>query len=379
MKSSVKRFRHALIGAVLLAAPAAAQEKPLKIVVLDVEGGAATLFLTPEGQSLLIDTGWPAGSGQMPSPDGSKESADRIAAAAKKLGIKKLDYVLVTHYHDDHSGGTSSLVKKIPVGTFIDHGANQDALRPGTPPERVINMPAGQYPLYLEAIKGSKRIIAKPGDVIRIGSLTNTIVASDGVAIEKPLPGGGAVNLNCTGLSIGIDDNVNENTRSVASLLRYGNVTIAQFGDLSWDMEYVLACPIDKLGKVNLLLVTQHGSAKVSNNPAHVAAMMPDVAIMGNGGKKGGDPEAIKIVTGQESLQGFWRLHESYKFPELSGDKNLIANLNPPQAEIDAVASKPWEAPPDMGHAIMAEVWKSGRITVTNMRNGFSRTYQVTR
>jgi competence protein ComEC len=379
VKSSVKRFRHALIGAVLLAAPAAAQEKPLKIVVLDVEGGAATLFLTPEGQSLLIDTGWPAGSGQMPSPDGSKESADRIAAAAKKLGIKKLDYVLVTHYHDDHSGGTSSLVKKIPVGTFIDHGANQDALRPGTPPERVINMPAGQYPLYLEAIKGSKRIIAKPGDVIRIGSLTNTIVASDGVAIEKPLAGGGAVNLNCTGLSIGIDDNVNENTRSVASLLRYGNVTIAQFGDLSWDMEYVLACPIDKLGKVNMLLVTQHGSAKVSNNPAHVAAMMPDVAIMGNGGKKGGDPEAIKIVTGQESLQGFWRLHESYKFPELSGDKNLIANLNPPQAEIDAVASKPWEAPPDMGHAIMAEVWKSGRITVTNMRNGFSRTYQVTR
>jgi beta-lactamase superfamily II metal-dependent hydrolase len=375
----VKRFRHALIGAVLLAAPAAAQEKPLKIVVLDVEGGAATLFLTPEGQSLLIDTGWPAGSGQMPSPDGSKESADRIAAAAKKLGIKKLDYVLVTHYHDDHSGGTSALAKKIPVGTFIDHGPNGDELRPDTPPERVINTPAGQYPRYLEAIKGHKRIIARAGDVIRIGSLTNTIVASDGVAIEKPLAGGGAVNLNCTGLSIGIDDNVNENTRSVASLLRYGNVTIAQFGDLSWDMEYVLACPIDKLGKVNMLLVTQHGSAKVSNNPAHVAAMMPDVAIMGNGGKKGGDPEAIKIVTGQESLQGFWRLHESYKFPELSGDKNLIANLNPPQAEIDAVASKPWEAPPDMGHAIMAEVWKSGRITVTNMRNGFSRTYQVTR
>lgn len=366
------------LAALLFAAPAAAQEKPLKIVVLDVEGGAATLFLTPEGKSLLIDTGWPKGSGQMPSPDGTEESADRIVAAAKNLGIKKIDYVLVTHYHDDHSGGTSALAKKIPIGAFIDHGENGDPLRPGTPLERVINTPAGQYPLYLETVKGHKRIIAKAGDVIEIGSLTNTIIASDAKLIEKPLPGAGAVNLDCTNTPPrDIDDNVNENTRSVASLLRYGKVTIAQFGDLAWDMEYQLACPIDRLGKVNLLLVTQHGSAKVSNNAAHIAAMAPDVAIMPNGGKKGGDPEVIKTVTAQESLQGFWRLHESYKFPELSGDQNYIANLNPPQAEIDKVVQKPWEAPPDMGYAITAEVWKSGRITVTNSRNGFSKTYQI--
>jgi beta-lactamase superfamily II metal-dependent hydrolase len=373
----VRAYRFCL-AALLFAAPAAAEEKPLKIVVLDVEGGAATLFLTPEGKSLLIDTGWPKGSGQMPSPDGSEESADRIVAAAKKLGIRKIDYVLVTHYHDDHSGGTSALAKKIPISAFIDHGENGDPLRPGTPPERVINTPAGQYPLYLETVKGHKRIIAKAGDVIAIGSLTNTIIASDAKLIEKPLPGAGSVNLNCYNTPPrDIDDNVNENTRSVASLLRYGKVTIAQFGDLAWDMEYQLACPIDRLGKVNLLLVTQHGSAKVSNNAAHIGAMAPDVAIMPNGGKKGGDPEVIKTVTAQESLQGFWRLHESYKFPELSGDKNFIANLNPPQAEIDKVASKPWEAPPDMGHALIAEVWKSGRITVTNSRNGFSKTYQI--
>lgn len=372
----MRQVRAALTAVLLCAAPAAAQEKPLKIMVVDVEGGAATLFLTPEGQSLLIDTGWPAGAGQMPSPDGSQESADRIVAAAKKLGIKKIDYVLVTHYHDDHSGGAAALAKKIPVGTFIDHGPNGDPLRPGTPPERVINTAAGQYQAYLETVKGHQRIIAKAGDVIQIGSLTNTIVASDARVIDKPLPGAGAVNLNCYNTPPrDIDDNVNENTRSVASWLRYGNVSIAQFGDLSWDMEYQLACPIDRLGKVNLLIVTQHGSANVSNNAAHIAAMAPDVAIMPNGGKKGGDPDVIKTVTAQESVQGFWRLHESYKFPELSGDKDYIANLNPPQAEIDAVAAKPWEAPPDMGHAIMAEVWKSGRITVTNMRNGFSRTY----
>ena len=374
----MRYFRTALTAFVLCAAPAAAQEKPLKIMVVDVEGGAATLFVTPEGQSLLIDTGWPAGAGQMPSPDGSQESADRITAAAKKLGIQKIDYVLVTHYHDDHSGGAAALAKKIPVGTFIDHGPNGDPLRPGTPPERVINTAAGQYQIYQETVKGHKRITAKAGDVIQIGSLTNTIVASDAQVIDKPLPGAGAVNLNCYNTPPrDIDENVNENTRSVASWLRYGNVSIAQFGDLSWDMEYQLACPVDRLGKVNLLIVTQHGSANVSNNAAHIAAMAPDVAIMPNGGKKGGDPDVIKTVTAQESVQGFWRLHESYKFPELSGDRNYIANLNPPQAEIDKVAQKPWEAPPDMGHALMAEVWKSGRITVTNTRNGFTRTYQA--
>ena len=357
----------------LAAAPASAAG--LKIVSIDVEGGAATLFVTPEGRSLLIDTGWPKGFGQMPSPDGSEESADRIVAAAKKLGVSRIDYVLVTHYHDDHSGGAEALVRKMRVGAFIDHGANGDPLRPDTPPERVINTPAGQYPRYQAAITGHRRMIARPGEVIRIGSLTNTIVASDGQVIADPLPGAGARNPHCNVPASGTP--VNENSRSVASLLRFGKVTIAQFGDLSWDMEHALACPVDKIGKVNLLLVTQHGSAKVSSNPAQLKAMRPDVAIMANGGKKGGDPDVIGAVAALPGLKGFWRLHENYKRPDLSGDKNLIANLNPPQSEIDKVAAKPWEAPPDMGFDIEAEVTEDGRITVTNTRNGFRQSYRI--
>ena len=368
----MKRLAAAL-AFLLAAAPASAAG--LKIVSIDVEGGAATLFVTPEGRSLLIDTGWPKGFGQMPSPDGSTESADRIVAAAKRLGVSRIDYVLVTHYHDDHSGGTEALVRKIPVGAFIDHGANGDPLHPDTPPERVINVPAGQYPRYLQATTGHRRLIVRPGEVIHIGSLTNTIVASDGQVIAEPLPGAGARNPNCNVPVSGVP--VNENSRSVASLLRFGKVTIAQFGDLSWDMEHALACPVDKIGKVNLLLVTQHGSAKVSSNPAQLKAMRPDVAIMPNGGKKGGDPEVIAAVSALPGLQGFWRLHENYKRPDLSGDKRMVANLNPAQAEIDKVAAKPWEAPPDRGYNIEAEVTEDGRITVTNTRNGFSKTYQV--
>jgi beta-lactamase superfamily II metal-dependent hydrolase len=325
-----------LLAAAPASAPLAAQGG-LKIVSIDVEGGAATLFVTPEGRSLLIDTGWPKGFGQMPSPDGSEEAADRIVAAAKKLGVTRIDYVLVTHYHDDHSGGTEALVRKIRVGAFIDHGVNGDPLRPGTPPEKVINTPAGQYPRYRAAVTGHRRLIARAGEVIRIGSLTNTIVASDGEVISEPLPRAGQANAHCNVPASGLP--VNENTRSVASLLRFGKVTIAQFGDLSWDKEYELSCPVDKIGKVNLLLVTQHGSAKVSSNPAQLKAMRPDVAIMPNGGKKGGDPEVIAAVSALPGLKGFWRLHENYTRPDLSGDRNFIANLNPPQAEIDKVAA----------------------------------------
>ncbi|HMH66262.1 MAG TPA: MBL fold metallo-hydrolase, partial [Rhizomicrobium sp.] len=114
-----------------LAAPALAADGTLKIVSIDVEGGGGTLFVTPEGKSLLIDTGWPSGAGLLPSPDGAQNSADRIAAAAKKLGLSKIDYLIITHYHMDHVGGVQDLVKRIPVDTFIDHGPNAEHLKPG--------------------------------------------------------------------------------------------------------------------------------------------------------------------------------------------------------------------------------------------------------
>ena len=73
--------------------------------MVDVEGGAATLFVTPEGKSLLVDTGWPAGMGGARAVAGAPpqpSSADRIVAAAHKLGINRIDYLLISHYHVDH-------------------------------------------------------------------------------------------------------------------------------------------------------------------------------------------------------------------------------------------------------------------------------------
>jgi competence protein ComEC len=363
-----------------LTVPALAAEGTLKVVSVDVEGGGGTLFVTPDGRSLLIDTGWPSNYGLLPSPDGARNSADRIVAAAKKLGLSKIDYLIITHYHMDHVGGVVDLVKQMPVGTFIDHGPNVEHLPPGVKddPQLPGGAPDILYPKYLEAIKGSKHIVAKPGQVIRIGSMTDTIVSSDGVVLSKPLPGAGAPNSACdTAESKATrSDGGEENTRSVASLIEFGKVSIAMFGDLSWRKERELSCPVGKLGHVNLLIVTQHGS-NISSNPASIADMHPDIALMGSGGKKGGDQDPIKLIKASPGLMGFWQTHESFAHSEWSGDKNMIANLNPPASAIAAHAKELFTVPPDQGHAIHAEITTDGKITMTNDRNGYSKTYQV--
>ncbi len=376
----LRKFLAAALLTSTLTVPALAAGDTLKVVSVDVEGGGGTLFVTPEGTSLLIDTGWPSNYGLLPSPDGAQNSADRIVAAAKKQGLTKIDYLIITHYHMDHVGGVMDLVKRMPVGTFIDHGANAEHLPPGVKddPQLPGGAPDTLYPKYLSAIKSHKHIVAKPGMVIEMGSMTDTIVSSDGVVLSKPLPGAGSPIPACdTALSKSSKaDGGEENTRSVASLLTFGKVRIALFGDLSWKKERELSCPVGKLGHVNLLIVTQHGS-NISSNPASIADMHPDVALMGSGGKKGGDEEAIKTVKASPGLMGFWQTHENFAHPEWDGDKNMIANLNPPASAVGAQAKSLFTAPPDRGYAIHAEITKDGQITMTNDRNGYSKTYMV--
>ncbi|HWA20903.1 MAG TPA: MBL fold metallo-hydrolase [Caulobacterales bacterium] len=361
-------IRNAIIAACVaagaIASTASAAEATLKMVSLDMEGGGGTLFVTPEGKSLLIDTGSTPRDSAPVRLDGAKSDVDRILAAASALGVKKIDYLIITHYHGDHIGGVFDLLKRFPVGTIIDHGPNREREIPSLAPDSSINRMARDsiavYPRYLEAIKGHKHIEAKPGDVLHFGSLTDTIVTSDSKVIARPLPGAGGPGSHCDAPPMDSDGGL-ENAESVGSILSFGKVKIAAFGDLTWNREHDLFCPIDRVGHVDILLVTHHGTAW-SSNPASIAAMRPDIAVMGNSATKGAVPAVVNVVSSSPGLQGFWKLHASTVNPELNGDPDYIANLEPA---------------PDYGKNIRLDIARSGKVTVTNSRNGFSKTYQV--
>lgn len=349
-----------------LAMPAMAKDDALQMVSIDVEGGGGTLFVTPEGRSLLIDTGNPEQS----RVTGDNPSSARIVAAAHALGVKKIDTLLITHYHSDHIGGLEGLLKRIPIGTIIDHGPNREttaSTRADAPQIDLKNPPpnstAAAYNHYLELIKGHKHIVAKAGDVFHFGSLTDTIVMADAKPIAKPLPGAGEDNPSCAGMEPMAQNGGEENARSTSSVISYGKVRIVAFGDLTWDREKDLFCPINRVGKVDVYLASHH-SIHFSGSPAMVNALAPIVAIVPNGARKGDDPERIKTIEGSPRIQGIWRLHKSATNPQIDGDPDMIANFDGDQTK-------------DKAFNLRLRIEKNGKITVINERNGFNKTYQA--
>lgn len=304
-----------LPGLFASASPAPEARKALQIYFVDVEGGQSTLFVTPEGRSLLIDTGWPGNNGR---------DADRIAAAAKDAGIKKIDFVLITHYHDDHVGGAPQLAAKIPVGTFIDHGENRETNDEGA---------KHVFAAYQQLLASGKykHITAKPGEVLPITGMQVRVVTADGDLIERPLPGGGKANANCENATKPPAD-ATENPRSLGTLITFGKLRILDLGDLTSDKEMELMCPMNKIGTVDIYVVSHHGS-QPSGSPVLVHAIAPRVAIMDNGAKKGGAPEAWDVIEKSPGLENLWQLHYS----EDGGSEHnvpapFLANLQGPDA-----------------------------------------------
>lgn len=344
-----------LVACCLLPAAAMARADALLIEAIDVEGGAATLYVTPEHRSLLIDSGWPSGVAAK-DPD----SAHRIAAAARRHGLSRLDYVLITHYHVDHVGALPELLSLIPVGTIFDHGPNRETPPPNTPPAFAAFQPAVLYPKYLEAIRGHKHRTLHPGDSLEIGSLRLTVVTSDAETIDRALPGAGEPIPECVTMRPMEQNGGEENARSVGVVLTFGAARIASFGDLTWNIEKKLVCPRDKVGPVDLFFVSNHGT-NLNNSPALLDALEPRVAIMGNGARKGGDPETYENVSHSPRLLRLWQLHFAERTDALhNAPPAYIAN---PSATGDTHAS------------LEVAVERSGSFTVTNERTGFSETY----
>jgi beta-lactamase superfamily II metal-dependent hydrolase len=270
-----------------------AAEKLLKIYFIDVEGGQATLFVTPTGQSLLIDTGWPGFENR---------DADRIVAAAKQAGIGKIDYVLITHFHMDHVGGAPQLATRIPIGTFIDHGELRETTDKAT-------VEVSQAYQKLLASGKYKHMVVKPGDSLPLTGIKSTVVSADGNVIAKPLPGAGQENPACKSEDKYPEDET-ENRRSVGTMFTFGKLRIVDLGDLTKDKEVELMCPVNKLGKVDIYIVSHHGWGQ-SGSRSFIDGIDPRVAIMDNGAKKGGTPSSWDVIKKAPRLEDLWQLHYS--------------------------------------------------------------------
>jgi beta-lactamase superfamily II metal-dependent hydrolase len=311
----------------------------LDVYFIDTEGGQSTLFVSPSGQTMLVDTGNLEPKGRDPA---------RIAAVAKRAGVDHIDYLLITHYHSDHVGGVPELAKLLPITNFVDHGpevekdANAEAL--------VRN--------YLGVRDKGHHILAQPGDRIPVTGIDVFVLTSAGREITSPLPGAGAPNPVCNSTPPHLAD-PSENAQSVGTLITFGKFRIIDLGDLTWNKEMELACPNNKIGTVDVYLSTHHGLS-LSNCPALVHALRPRVAIVNNGETTGGQPEALRTIRSSPGIEDVWQLHYS---------KNVSKEENAPEpfiVNVDRDLPTSW---------IELVAQPDGQFTVTNSRNGKTKTY----
>jgi competence protein ComEC len=318
----------------------------LDVYFIDVEGGQATLFVSPSGESMLVDTGW---------PDFAGRDADRIVAAAKLAGVKRIDYLVVTHYHADHVGGVPPLAERIPIANFVDHG-----------PKDVETDPMAQFLFksYESVASKGNHILARPGEKIPISGIDVEILSAAGDEIGEPLAGAvpsGQPNPLCA-TTPRREVDTSENAQSVGTMITYGKFRMVDLGDLTWNKELDLVCPNNKLGTVDVYLSTHHGM-NMSGSAAIVHALHPRVAIMNNGAKKGGTPEAWQAIHSSPGLEGFWQLHYAV---DGGPANNVAADFIANQDAVD-------------GNWIKLSADPDGTFTVTNSRNGRSERYAATK
>jgi competence protein ComEC len=342
-----------LLGAVV---HAAAPTDELQIYFIDVEGGQATLIVTPARETLLVDAGF-AGAGALESRPGDAARArdpGRIRAAMRDAGVERIDYLLITHFHRDHMGGVPELAQLVPIGTFIDHGSAyppEDRAKPGL----VDPLDAAAYDDYLPVRARGRHLQPKPGDRLPLKGVEATMVSADRQTLGSPLPGAGGRNAACASKAMASSYPGDENIRSNGFLLAFGKFRFLDVGDLNDQPLYDLICPVDRIGLVDVYLVPHHGNTGASD-PATLAAFQPRAAVVNNAPRKGGRTPTLKMLREAAGVDT-WQLHSSAEAGDNNAPPERIANLD------------------DTAYWLKVVAKADGSFTLTNGRTGAVQRY----
>jgi len=384
----------AALAAMTICLPfAQAQTKPFDMYFIDTEGGLSALYVSPSGETMLLDTGNPG-----------DRDLNRILDVLKDAGVKQIDYMVITHYHVDHVGSYQALYEKIPMKHFIDHGEDRDTR------EQVKGFYAW-YTAMTEKAGAGARMIAKPGDKIPIKGLNVEVLTADGKVLKKPIagaPGAGKPNPACASYKKQDPNTDLDNAASLALVMQYGKFRTVNMGDFVYNEEGDLMCPNNPIGTIDLYLTSHHGTDQ-SGSAALVHALQPRVAIMHNGTRKGGALPVYHVLQTSPGLEDLWQLHWSYT----GGLENnpagvFIANMEDPATLGNFLANPPAPRGGAAGggsgrgrgaaggsgrggrggggfggaaqahspaYYIKVSAMPDGSFTVTNTRNNFSKTY----
>lgn len=284
----------AVVAAVSPIAIAGPQDGRLDVYFIDVEGGAATLFVTPAGESLLIDSGY---------PEYDYRDRDRIVDVAKNHAkISQVDHALVSHWHLDHYGNHAALTEKIKIRTFWDRGI-PDSLQEDPKFEERISAYRAASQNQSKTVKAGDSLPFKSGSTplaMKVVTASRQVIENSGKAnpyadLHKPMP-----------------EDKSDNAASVSLMTSFGRFKFLCCGDLTWNVEAKLVTPNNPLGQVDVFMVTHHGLPS-SNNPALVMAIDPIVAIMCNGPTKGGHEQTQQTLRKVKSLKHLYQLHQNIK------------------------------------------------------------------
>lgn len=336
------RYLKLIVLTVLVLGYSSIWAESLRVYWIDVEGGAATLIVTPAGETILIDTGLP----------GDRDPGRINKLIREEVGGTKIDHLVITHFDRDHYGGAADLSQLISVGTVYDHGVRpQDRERVGEAymnfecEARLVLTPGDRLPVK-QANDGPSL------DIVTLGVLQRVIEPSD----EQPLNP-----LPASYQRESKDESHNAN--SIVLLIRYGDWEFLNAADLTWNLEEKLVSPRNLVGEIDVYQVDHHGLDR-SNNTHFIHSVRPAVAIMNNGHRKGAGPRTVQGLRTSPGLQAIYQVHKCLR----DGEDHL-------NTEVEKIANLKHADECDANH-LMLSVAKDGRSYTVNVpRSGHSRSY----